>query len=153
MRRMKLLFSASALAVLLAAMFAHVAQAPSAPAPPVSSDPLIALLESTTAAWNAGDLDGFIAPYAESSTFMTSAGPIGHADMRARYQKRYFANGRPDQQLRFEQMTVRHLGADHAVMIGRFVLGGGGKPDQSGWFTLVWMRTSKGWKIIHDHSS
>ncbi len=149
---MKLLFSASALAVILAAMFAHVAQAPSAPAP-TSSDPLIAMLQGTTRAWDAGDLDAFIAPYAESSTFMTPAGPIGRTEMRARYQARYFSGGRPAQQLRFEQMTVRHLGSDHALMTGRFVLTGGGKADESGWFTLVWMRTAQGWKILHDHSS
>lgn len=149
---MKLLFSASALAVILAALFAHVAQAPSAPAP-TSSDPLIALLESTTRAWDAGDLDGFIAPYAESSTFMTPAGPIGRTAMRTRYRTRYFSGGRPDQQLRFEQMSVRHLGNDHAIMTGRFVLSGGGKADASGWFTLVWARTPQGWKILHDHSS
>ena len=148
---MKLLFSASALAVMLAAIFAHVAQAPSTSGTP--SDPLVTMLERTTSAWNAGDLDGFITLYDESSTFMTPAGPIGRTEMRARYQTRYFSGGRPDQQLRFEQMRVRRLGSDYAVMTGRFVLSGGGKPEQSGWFTLVWARTPQGWKILHDHSS
>jgi ketosteroid isomerase-like protein len=41
------------------------------------------------------------------------------------------------------------------VMIGRFELkrsaAGGG--DSSGRFTLVWKRTTSGWKIVHDHSS
>jgi ketosteroid isomerase-like protein len=103
--------------------------------------------------WNRGDLDGFIAPYDGASTFMTPAGPIGKRAMRERYAARYFTGGVPDQQLRFEQLTVRPLGGDHALMTGRFVLSGGGKPEQTGWFTLVWMRTAQGWRIVHDHSS
>jgi ketosteroid isomerase-like protein len=34
---------------------------------------------------------------------------------------------------------------------GHFVLGGGGAA-RSGWFTLVWVRTATGWRILHDHS-
>jgi uncharacterized protein (TIGR02246 family) len=114
---------------------------------------LIAMLQATTANWNQGDLDGFIAPYADSTAFMTPAGPIGKDAMRARYVSRYFTGSRPDQQLRFEQLRVRQLGAEHALMTGRFVLSGGAKAEQSGWFTLVWTRTTGGWRIIHDHSS
>jgi len=73
--------------------------------------------------------------------------------MRQRYLARYFTRTRPDQQLRFEQLQVRRLGAEHALLTGRFVLTGGGKAEQSGWFTLVWARTADGWRIIHDHSS
>jgi hypothetical protein len=29
---------------------------------------------------------------------------------------------------------------------------GGGKPDRKGWFTTVWTKTNKGWRMIHDHS-
>ena len=114
---------------------------------------LVARLQATTARWNSGDLDGFVAPYDEQATFMTPAGPIGKPAMRARYAARYFTGGTPDQQLRFEQLAVRGLGADHALMTGRFVLSGGGKPDQTGWFTLLWSRTPDGWRIVHDHSS
>ncbi len=110
-------------------------------------------LDATTALWNRGDLDGFITPYDAAATFMTAAGPIGKDAMKSRYLTRYFTAGAPDQQLRFEQISVRPLGADHALMIGRFVLTGGGRADQSGWFTLVWTRTADGWRIIHDHSS
>ena len=114
---------------------------------------LIAALLSTTDMWNRGDLDGFIAPYAESATFMTAAGPIGRDAMRARYAARYFTGERPDQQLRFDQLDVRAMGVDHALMTGRFTLSGGGKDEQTGRFTLIWMRTPAGWRIVHDHSS
>jgi ketosteroid isomerase-like protein len=114
---------------------------------------LVAALQATTSMWNRGDLEGFIAPYDAATTFMTPAGPIGKEAMRARYAARYFTGGQPDQQLRFEQLTVRALGDTHALMTGRFALTGGGKADQSGWFTLVWARTPSGWRIVHDHSS
>jgi ketosteroid isomerase-like protein len=121
------------------------------PASEVASLP--AALAATTERWNAGDLDGFIAPYASHTTFMTAAGLIDREAMRARYLARYFTGARPDQQLRFEQLQARPLGAGHALVTGRFVLTGGGKAEQSGWFTLVWAKTADGWRIIHDHSS
>ena len=114
---------------------------------------LIRLLQSTAVAWNGGDLDAFVAPYADDATYMTATGPIGRDAIKARYASKYFTGGKPDQQVRFDQTTVRPLGADHALMTGRFTLSGGGQPDRSGWFSLVWKRTPSGWRILHDHSS
>jgi uncharacterized protein (TIGR02246 family) len=114
---------------------------------------LIRLLQSTAVAWNGGDLDAFVAPYADDATYMTATGPIGRDAIKARYASKYFTGGKPDQQVRFDQTTVRPLGPDHALMTGRFTLSGGGQPDRSGWFSLVWKRTPSGWRILHDHSS
>ena len=114
---------------------------------------LEAALQATAAAWNGGDIDGFMAPYAPAATYMTAAGLIGVDAMRARYLAKYFTGAKPDQQLRFDQLEVRALGTDHALMTGRFTLAGGGKPDQTGRFSLTWMRAPAGWRILHDHSS
>jgi ketosteroid isomerase-like protein len=103
--------------------------------------------------WNRGDLERFVAPYAAESTFMTPAGPISRTAMVRRYREKYFAGGRPQQTLWFDELAVRPLGADHALMTGRFLLSGGGLPDQSGRFTLVWVRQADGWRILHDHTS
>jgi len=119
----------------------------------VDEQALIAQLQATTADWNKGDLEAFIAPYDPSSTFMTKQGPIGRDAMKAHYKDTFFGADAKPRPLRFERITVRPLGEDHALMTGRFILGGDGKPDQSGWFTLVWMRTPQGWRILHDHSS
>jgi beta-aspartyl-peptidase (threonine type) len=119
----------------------------------IDSDALISQLQATTVNWTRGDLDGFIAPYAPQSTYMTSEGPVDRATMREHYRTRYFSGSTTPRPLRFEQITVRPLGDDHALMTGRFVLSGDGKADQSGWFTLVWLRTVDGWRILHDHSS
>jgi uncharacterized protein (TIGR02246 family) len=117
-----------------------------------ATDALIQQLMATAGEWNRGNLEGFIAPYAMESTFMTPAGPIGRAAMIERYRQKYFAGGRPQQTLRFEQVEARGLGPDHALMTGRFVLTGGGLAEQSGRFTLVWVRSREGWRILHDHS-
>lgn len=116
-----------------------------------------AIRAATTAsadAWNRGDLKGHVAIYVDSVTFMTRNGPRpGVAAVEQSFATTYFRNGQPKQQLRFEQVTIRRLDANAALETGRFVLSGGGEPEQSGWFTLVWVRTSSGWKAVHDHSS
>ena len=57
--------------------------------------------------------------------------------------------------LAFSDLHVRMLGEGTALVTGRFQLkrtneGGG---DATGWFTLVFLKRSTGWKIIHDHTS
>jgi uncharacterized protein (TIGR02246 family) len=144
-------------ATMLAMVLLMSLAAVSASAPPIDNRAdeagLIRLLQSTAVAWNGGDLDAFVAPYADDATYMTATGPIGRDAIKARYASKYFTGGKPDQQVRFDQTTVRPLGADHALMTGRFTLSGGGQPDRSGWFSLVWKRTPSGWRILHDHSS
>lgn len=105
-------------------------------------------------AWNRGDLKGHLAIYVDSVTFMTKSGPRpGVAAIEQSFATSYFRDGQPKQQLRFEQVTIRRLDANSALETGRFVLSGGGEPEQSGWFTLVWVRTAAGWMAVHDHSS
>jgi ketosteroid isomerase-like protein len=57
--------------------------------------------------------------------------------------------------LNYSEIAVRQLAPDLVLVNGKWELkrtatGGG---DASGRFTLVIRKTSKGWKIIHDHSS
>jgi len=144
---------AARVVLLLALAAAWSAHGPLAAAAAQDATALERLLLATTDEWNRGNLDGFIAPYADNCTFMTAAGPVGREAMVRRYREKYFAGGRPLQALRFEDLGVRLLGSDHALMTGRFLLSGGGLSDQSGRFTLVWVRTPQGWRILHDHSS
>ena len=112
-----------------------------------------AALAASVDAWNRGDLDGHVAVYADSTTLMSSDGPVrGRARARANFARYFAAGGRPHQQLRLERVEVRPLGQEHALATGRYVLSGGGVAEQTGWFSLVWARTPDGWRIIHDHS-
>lgn len=109
---------------------------------------------ASTEAWNRGDLKGHLALYVDSVTFMTRNGPRpGVAAIEEQFTRTYFRDGKPKQQLRFEQVSLRPLGRDAALETARFILSGGGEPDQTGWFTLVWVRTPDGWRAVHDHSS
>lgn len=111
-------------------------------------------LEVSVTAFNRGDLAGHLSIYDEDVNFMTKNGPRpGIAPIEKAFSETYFRDGKPIQQLRFEQLAVRPVTADVALATARFMLSGGEKPDQAGWFTLVWVRTPAGWKAVHDHSS
>jgi len=142
----------------LAALAACAARVePDRPSATAWAADVAAIRAATTAsadAWNRGDLKGHVAIYVDSVTFMTRNGPRpGVAAIEQSFATTYFRDGQPKQQLRFEQVTIRRLDANAALETGRFVLSGGGEPEQSGWFTLVWVRTAAGWKAVHDHSS
>jgi uncharacterized protein (TIGR02246 family) len=115
-----------------------------------------AVLAAQADAWNAGDLDGFMAGYEPSESLVfTSGGEIhrGFRTTRDRYADKYFAHGRPPGRLSFQLEDIRALGPDAAVVLGRYAvsdlpLGGHGV------FTLVAVRTDDGqWRIVHDHTS
>lgn len=112
-----------------------------------------AAMQASADAWNRGDLKGHLAIYVDTVTFMTRNGPRpGVAAIEQSFTSTFFQGGRPKQNLRFEQMVVRPLGPTSALGTGRFILSGGGTPDNTGWFTLVWVRTPDGWRAVHDHS-
>ncbi|HLT45662.1 MAG TPA: nuclear transport factor 2 family protein [Rubricoccaceae bacterium] len=112
------------------------------------------LLTGSADAWNAADLDGHVAIYADSARFMTGNGPVtGRDHTRALLAQHFWRDGQPIQQLRFEQIAVTPLGSEHALVTGRFVLTGGGEDEASGWFSTVWAWNGTRWETIHDHSS
>lgn len=142
-------------AFLLAALPAVApAQTLSAPAP-ADAQAMMAVLEDSRLAFNTGDFARHVAVYTDSVTFMTANGPRpGTAPIIRSFEQAYKVNGVVVQQLTFESVTIRALGPDHALMNGRFRLAaGGGREPATGWFTLIWQRTTAGWKAVHDHSS
>lgn len=145
---------ATAAALLLAAACSTL------PVPDVAGDGVAAeqeiraALTASAEGWNRGDLDAHLAPYADTATFMTATGPArGRARTRELLQRAYWADGRPSQTLGFSELEVRPLGPGHALVLGRFRLSGGDRPEATGRFSLVWGRSAEGWRIIHDHSS
>ena len=111
-------------------------------------------LTDSALAFNRGDLAGHLAIYDENVTFMTKDGPRpGVAPIEKAFREKYFRDGKPIQQLRFERLALRQLAPDAALATARWVLSGGDAAEQSGWFTVVWLRTPAGWRVVHDHSS
>jgi ketosteroid isomerase-like protein len=114
---------------------------------------ITAELNKTAEGWNSGDLSKYLAAYVPEATEMLADGPKGGVEeiektMRAGFWK----NGRPAQTLRYENLVVRPLGKNYALVTGQYVLTGAGRPDRKGWFTTVWAKTRKGWRMMHDHS-
>jgi ketosteroid isomerase-like protein len=141
-------------AVVLAAALVLRAGGAEAQGPDATRGEIQTMLDESASAWNRGDLDGHLADNADSISFMTRKGPIvGKARTADALRRCFFKDGKPIQQLRFEQVTVRPLGGDHALVVGRFILEGGGQPEHTGWFSTIWERQAAGWRVIHDHSS
>jgi ketosteroid isomerase-like protein len=113
-----------------------------------------AALQASADAWNRGDLRGHLAIYDPSVIVMTKSGPRPTIEaIEKSFGQAYFVDGKPKQSLRMENVTVRGLSGQSAIMTGKFILSGGAEPEQSGWFTLVWVRTAAGWRAVHDHTS
>ncbi len=112
------------------------------------------VLANQVTAWNAGDLDGFMAGYQNSPDLIfTSSGNIrrGYEESRARYKQTY-ANGGNMGSLAFEVLDVRELGPNAALVLGKWVLTETEKAGH-GVFTLVFQREPSGWRVVHDHTS
>jgi uncharacterized protein (TIGR02246 family) len=114
-------------------------------------------MRDAEAAWNRGDLATFAAWYEDSPQTLFIGRDVTHGGVQAildRY-KRGYSTPEKMGKLTYSEMEVRPLGSDYALMTGKFELkrtaAGGG--DASGRYTLVWKKTAKGWKIIHDHTS
>jgi ketosteroid isomerase-like protein len=115
---------------------------------------MLAAMQASTDAWNRGDLKGHLAIYDPSVTVMTKTGPRPTVEaIEQSFGQAYFVNGQPRQKLRMESVVIRGLSGQSALMTGRFTLSGGMEAEQSGWFTLVWVRTVDGWRVVHDHTS
>lgn len=112
-----------------------------------------ALLDHGAAAWNAGDLDGFISDYAPDATFVTQSGVVrGRAAIRARYARR-FEPGAVRDSLHFEGLEVDVVGRDALNAIAYYVLMRGDSVTARGPTSLVVRRIGGRWYIAHDHSS
>ena len=113
-----------------------------------------AVMSAQAAAWNRGDIDGFMNGYARSdATEFVSGDKLtrGWQTVRDRYQKKYDSREKMGA-LTFSELKITSLGTDAALVIGRWTLvRKNDKPH--GRFTLLFRRTPAGWRIVHDHTS
>jgi uncharacterized protein (TIGR02246 family) len=121
-----------------------------------AEDSIKQVLVDQQSAWNQGDIIRFMDGYDDSpkTTFIGKSVEHGYAMILARYQRTYASHDAMGQ-LEFSDLDVRLLGAEHAVVTGRFHLtrsqtGGG---ESAGNFSLVFEKKPTGWKIILDHTS
>jgi beta-aspartyl-peptidase (threonine type) len=114
-----------------------------------------AVLDRQVAAWNKGDLEGFLAGYWDSPELTFFSGKSREQGLQAtreRYRRRYLSEGREMGRLSFDEIEVDVLGPETVLVRGRWQLAV--KDDRpGGLFTLLFRKLSDGWRIVHDHTS
>jgi uncharacterized protein (TIGR02246 family) len=113
-----------------------------------------AMLTMHVAAWNRGDTDAFLDSYASDTVFVGEKMTRGLEDLKKRYQEHYPTRASMGK-LTFFDLEVHEMGKDYAYAIGRWQLDrdkeGGG--NVSGVYSMVFRKTSIGWKIVLDHTN
>lgn len=113
-----------------------------------------ARLSTQVAAWNEGNLDAFMAGYAQTDSLRFASGGTVHRGWEAahtRYKETY--PGRTAMgTLAFDSLRVQVLAPNWAVVFGRWRLIRA-EDTPYGVFTLLFERRTDGWRIVHDHTS
>lgn len=119
-------------------------------------DEVRAVLDQQVAAWNRGDLKGYMAGYWDSPDLVFYSGAAvthGWAPTLKRYRQRYQSKGHRMGKLSFASIQIEVLAPDAAFARGRWRLKGTAGNASRGLFTLMLRKLPEGWRIVHDHSS
>jgi ketosteroid isomerase-like protein len=112
------------------------------------------ILLDQVAAWNAGDIDGYMKGYWNSdSTVFLSGGNLtrGYSSVLSRYKKLYDTRDKMGR-LEFAELQVRMIAETLAVATGVWRLYRA-SDEPWGRFTLLIEKKPEGWRIVHDHTS
>jgi ketosteroid isomerase-like protein len=113
-----------------------------------------AVIEAQAAAWNRGDVEGYMDGYDRSpNTEFVGGDSItrGWQQVLDRYKKNYDSREKMGV-LTFSDLEIDVLSKDAALVLGRWRLKRAGD-EPHGTFTLLFRKTRAGWRIVHDHSS
>lgn len=112
-----------------------------------------AVLDAQAAAWNRGDLEGYMDGYERSPDVVFISGDRvtrGWQTVLERYKRSYDTREKMGV-LTFSDVEITILTKDTALVFGRWQLRT--KGDPRGRFTLLFRKTKAGWQIVHDHTS
>lgn len=112
------------------------------------------VLAEQAAAWNCGDLDGYMKAYwqSEELTFSSGGETTAGFDRVLEQYRRSFPTPEQMGRLTFDDLRVRLLGEQAALVLGRWRLERS-EETLAGNFSLVLERRDGRWRIIHDHTS
>ncbi|MEO7971125.1 MAG: nuclear transport factor 2 family protein [bacterium] len=113
-----------------------------------------AVLDAQVAAWNRGDIEGFMDGYERSDKTVFVGGDNvtrGWQTVLDRYKRNYDTREKMGT-LSFSDMEITPVGKDGALVLMRWHLKRA-KDEPHGRSTLIMRRTKPGWRIVHDHSS
>lgn len=112
------------------------------------------VLEAQRDAWNRGDIEGYMDGYDRSEKTVFISGDTvtrGWQTVLERYKKSYDTRDKMGV-LTFSELEITLLSNNSATVLGRWSLKRA-NDEPHGRFTLIFKRTNKGWRIIHDHTS
>jgi ketosteroid isomerase-like protein len=112
------------------------------------------VMETQAAAWNRGDIDGFMDGYwrSEKLTFVSGTNVTrGWQQTLDRYKKSYDTRAKMGT-LTFGDLEITVLSKDAAVVLGSWSLARE-KDNPHGKFTLIFRKFKQGWRVVMDHTS
>ena len=124
-------------------------------AAPTPRQAIAQVLTTQTAAWNRGDIPGFMAGYwhSDSLVFIGKNGlTYGWQPTLANYRRKY-PNAAQMGQLDFGDLRITPLSAESAQVVGRWHLARPAAGDLQGHFLLVFKLLKGQWVIVADHTS
>jgi beta-aspartyl-peptidase (threonine type) len=113
------------------------------------------VLDDQVAAWNKGDLEGFMKGYWKSPDLTFVSGKDitrGWQETLERYNKRYQADGKEMGKLAFNDVVVKELAPGVALVTGKWEVTLS-KETVGGRYSLILKKLADGWRIVHDHTS
>jgi beta-aspartyl-peptidase (threonine type) len=113
-----------------------------------------AVLDAQVSAWNRGDIEGYMDGYERSDATVFVSGDNltrGWQTVLDRYKKSYDTREKMGT-LAFSELDIKPLSPFYAVAAGRWQLARATDAPH-GRFTLIFRKTSAGWRIVHDHTS
>jgi beta-aspartyl-peptidase (threonine type) len=127
------------------------------PGVPTAQQEIQARLDAQVAAWNRGNLEGFMAGYWHSpdlTFFSNDSETHSWQPTLDRYRKHYQADSHAMEHLDFQDLQIEIMGPQAAFVRGRWHLKMPDSSEPQGMFTLVLRYfPGEGWLIVHDHSS
>jgi ketosteroid isomerase-like protein len=111
------------------------------------------VMDEQAAAWNRGDIDGFMKGYwnSEKLVFVSNEVTRGWRPTLDRYKKSYDSREKMGT-LTFSDLEITSLSKDAAVVLGSWSLARA-NDNPHGKFTLTFRKFKEGWRIIMDHTS
>lgn len=132
-------------------MFLPMVLVAAAPLPDARAE-IMAAMNASAAAWNAGNLARFMFVYADDALYATKNELLrGKPAIAARYRPGFVGDKNLRGRLSFTPLAFRAIGT-HRLLVARWSLSGGVK-DEQGTTTLLFERQPAGWRIVSDHSS
>lgn len=111
------------------------------------------VMEDQAAAWNRGDIEGFMAGYwkSEKLTFVSSHVTRGWEQTLDNYKRSYDTREKMGT-LTFSDLEITLLSKDAALVLGSWSLKRANDAP-GGKFTLIFRKFKEGWRVVHDHTS